>query len=227
MRIHNLLNIAEAASLLGLHPSTLRRWADTGKIPHQLTKSGRRRFERAAIEQAQAEMQAITSRNPAQALETKADDLARVHTQDLSAWQPGWLARLSGEQILIFRYSGQRLLGLLMQYISHSETSHTYLDEAKRIAAEYGGIFCKVGLSPAQAAEAFLYFRRSILASVQATASIGGRSDPEGQVVSLRTSDFFDAMLVALIESYAQSKTTENPPAPPLKRGAKSLHPPS
>jgi excisionase family DNA binding protein len=35
----------EAAKRLGCHPETLRRWADTGKIPHIRTSSGQRRYD--------------------------------------------------------------------------------------------------------------------------------------------------------------------------------------
>lgn len=34
----------EACKRLGVHPNTLRRWADTGKIPHYRTEAGQRRY---------------------------------------------------------------------------------------------------------------------------------------------------------------------------------------
>ncbi len=57
METRDLIELAEAARLLGVHPSTLRRWADSGKIPHVHTLSGRRRFERAAVEQQREQME--------------------------------------------------------------------------------------------------------------------------------------------------------------------------
>jgi excisionase family DNA binding protein len=35
----------EACARLGVHPNTLRRWADDGKIPHYRTEAGQRRYD--------------------------------------------------------------------------------------------------------------------------------------------------------------------------------------
>jgi excisionase family DNA binding protein len=200
----NWLELSEAAELLDIHPSTLRRWADSGKIRHRRTPSGRRQFDGSAIENARKEMHQLTAPNTTENMETRALDFTRQHKRDISTWQQGWFTRLSEEQLMIFRYSGQRLLGLMMQYISRNDNAETFLDEAKRISRDYGAIFFKIGLSVSQSAEAFLYFRRSILESVQSTAGLGGTNDQDGQRIFLRTSDFYDALLVSAIESHAK-----------------------
>jgi excisionase family DNA binding protein len=198
------LGLSEAALILGLHPSTLRRWADSGKIPSSRTRSGRRRFDRATIQLISQEINQINPQHVTEQIELNAHDFTHRHTTDLANWQDGWFSRLSEEQTMVFRYSGQRLLGLMMQYISRSDSADTFLEEAKRIARDYGVIFFKVGLTVSQAAETFLHFRRSILESLQATSGLGGQNDADGLRVSLRTSDFFDALLVATIESHAK-----------------------
>ena len=38
------LSLQEASNMLGVHPSTLRQWADSGKIPTVRTPGGHRRF---------------------------------------------------------------------------------------------------------------------------------------------------------------------------------------
>lgn len=38
------LRLAEAATMLGVHPETLRRWADEGKVAFARTPGGERRF---------------------------------------------------------------------------------------------------------------------------------------------------------------------------------------
>ena len=40
------LNLGEAAEILGVHPSTLRAWADHGEIPAHRTPGKHRRFRR-------------------------------------------------------------------------------------------------------------------------------------------------------------------------------------
>ena len=203
----DLLELAEAASLLGVHQSTLRRWADSGKVAHIRTLSGRRRFRREAIEQARLEMQQPTYGKKTGAIEARIESnslaLTRQRSSELSNHPGSWYDQLDEEQRLLFRYSGQRLLGLLMQFISRSDSGETFLDEGKKVARDYGRICHRAKMSVAQTAEAFLYFRRSILESVHATAGLSGPNDSNGYRVLLRTNDFFDALLVATIESFA------------------------
>jgi excisionase family DNA binding protein len=47
----NLLTIKQVSSLLSIHPNTLRRWCDEGKIPSlRITTRGDRRFRREDIQ---------------------------------------------------------------------------------------------------------------------------------------------------------------------------------
>jgi excisionase family DNA binding protein len=201
------LELAEAAAILSVHPSTLRRWADEGKVPHLRTLSGRRRFTRSNLEQIQ---RGNRPADPIKAdqLESKTLSLTRARTSMISHHESGWFSRLNDEQRMLFRYSGQRLLGLMMQFISRSDSADTFLEEGKKVAGDYGLICYKAGLSVSQTAEAFLYFRRSIIESVQATSGLSGPHDEDGQRIFLRTIDFFDALLVATIESYAKLSET-------------------
>jgi excisionase family DNA binding protein len=203
MAIESLLELGEAADLLGVHSSTLRRWADSGKVASIRTLSGRRRFSLSALEQARKEMGHAAADRPTEQLETQALDIARQRTSSLSGGQANWFAHLDEEHRLLFRYSGQRLLGLMMQFISRGDSAEKFLTEGRKVAADYGRICYRAGLTIAQTAEAFLYFRRSILESVQVTAGLGGPNDPDGYRIFLRTVDFFDALLVATMESYA------------------------
>jgi putative resolvase len=51
-----LLTISQAASRLGVHPDTLRAWADKGLVPVIRTPTGYRRFDPAAVERVREEM---------------------------------------------------------------------------------------------------------------------------------------------------------------------------
>jgi len=43
------LSLSEASALLGVHPTTVRRWADSGDIPCLRTPGGHRRFRAADL----------------------------------------------------------------------------------------------------------------------------------------------------------------------------------
>lgn len=51
-----LLNVTEAAARLGIHPHTLRSWADKGLVPVVRTLTGYRRFDPVDIDRVMAEM---------------------------------------------------------------------------------------------------------------------------------------------------------------------------
>jgi excisionase family DNA binding protein len=44
------LSLSKAAQQLGVHPSTVRAWADHGYLPSQRTLGGHRRFKRSDVE---------------------------------------------------------------------------------------------------------------------------------------------------------------------------------
>jgi hypothetical protein len=171
-------------------------------VAHVRTLSGRRRFSRSVLEQVRQDMQR-GARAKAEQFETHTLNMARQRTTDLSHHHSQWFAQLDEEHRLLFRYSGQRLFGLMMQFISRSDSAEKFLDEGRNIARDYGWICYRAGLSIAQTAEAFLYFRRSILESVQVTSGLGGPDDQgDSHRIFLRTIDFFDALLVATMDSY-------------------------
>ncbi|HEX9013842.1 MAG TPA: helix-turn-helix domain-containing protein [Anaerolineaceae bacterium] len=198
------LEVYEAARLLGVHQSTLRRWADAGKISHMRTLSGRRRFSRASIEEARKEMVSTVPLPPApDPLGSLALDRARERSHKLDQFKASWIHQLNEEQRLLFRYSGQRLVSLMEQYVHRAGPAHPDLDEGQHVAADYGRVCCHAGLTIAQTAEAFLYFRRSVLESVLDASAEA--SNPDCGRTILKAVEFFDFLLVAMMESHAQA----------------------
>ena len=44
------LTTSQAAAMFGVTPSTIKRWAEAGDLPHTRTLGGHLRFDRAALE---------------------------------------------------------------------------------------------------------------------------------------------------------------------------------
>src|SRR5947209_20472945 len=44
------LSLREAADMLGMHPATVRLWADRNELPSRRTNGGHRRFRRSDVE---------------------------------------------------------------------------------------------------------------------------------------------------------------------------------
>src|SRR5207244_11430975 len=55
------LSLSEAAEMLGMHPATVRLWADRNELPSRRTSGGHRRFRRADIE---ARLRQVAERKP-------------------------------------------------------------------------------------------------------------------------------------------------------------------
>jgi excisionase family DNA binding protein len=50
MSTASILNTAEVARLFGVHPKTVSRWAESGKVPSFRTVGGHRRFKAVDVE---------------------------------------------------------------------------------------------------------------------------------------------------------------------------------
>jgi len=196
------VDLAEAAGILGVHFTTLRRWADNGKVPHIRTPGGRRRFsvvELAKFVQSldQGGNVQVPNRPPAQIAVA-----AQPHLLGRLTEKEKWITLMTDEQRLDFQRSGQRLMGLLMQYISRTDTGETFLTECRQMGRDYGLICFKASMSIGDTVQAFLHFRRSVLASIHETSLLSQPSDPESQRMFERTSDFLDIFLLEVVEGY-------------------------
>jgi excisionase family DNA binding protein len=195
------LEIGEAAKILGVHFTTLRRWADAGKIPYTRSVSGRRRFNRSVMEQIASSDELKEQPLDLAPIETQTLDQTRRNAHDLLSHSGQWASTMNNEQRIAFRYSGQRLLGLLLQVTSH-ENSEPYIAEGKRLAQDYGDLCYRAGMSIIQLVETFLGFRRNILESIYATNRLANPRDSESQVLFERANDFFDMFLLCMLDRY-------------------------
>jgi excisionase family DNA binding protein len=210
------LDLSEAAHFLGVHFTTLRRWADAGQVPCIRTPGGRRRF---AVDDLQRFLDGLRQNNQARALspstaiapvDPRTLDAVRQKVQAGTGMDPQWQHHFGEEQRVKFRYTGQQLLGLLIQFGSRADAGEAFLDEGKRLAAEYGQTCCDAGMSITETVRTFLFFGHSMLGAVQQAGSIGGGHDAEGLRLYQRMSDFLDAILLSTVESYC------HPPATPI-----------
>jgi excisionase family DNA binding protein len=138
------LSLSEASTLLGVHASTLRRWADSGRVPCQRTPGGHRRFNRRKL------LQMIEGTSVAGATDVdpgKAGD-QKWHTIFESAGLIGDL-----------REMGQRLSGVLVQFLLRDDEDERLLEEAAAIGEAVAQASKKAGINQMDALNAYLFFR--------------------------------------------------------------------
>lgn len=201
------LDLSRAAEYLGVHFTTLRRWADSGRISYMRTPGGRRRFSLRALEQFvqrfSEEAASGLALTPAayEPLERRAIDIARQSVRSLAA-KDNWLSRLNDEQRSSMRGTGNRLMALLLQYTNHTDGGEAYLEEGRRISGEYGKVCYTAGLPLPETVQIFQFFRRSILDAVHETRHLAEEKDEESLRLYHRTNDFLDELMISLIVSY-------------------------
>lgn len=154
------LSLSAASRLLGVHSTTLRRWADAGSIPVYITPGGHRRFARRDVEALAARTtltaQALGSAWAARALAHTRNDLAAPQRQ-------GWMASIDEADRSAWRRLGQQLMGVVMHYINSPGDSSDILGEARRIGSEYAHHARRAGMPLTAALEAALFFRDSLV----------------------------------------------------------------
>jgi excisionase family DNA binding protein len=192
------VSLQEASGLLGVAASTLRRWGDAGRVPMKRTLGGHRRFSRAAIDR-------LASGQPA--------DMALAHgaaaqrswsfdTRDLARqeWHNHFTAGPLTDRM---RGLGQRLLGLLIQYINRREEDSRFLAEARAVGETYGRESRAADISLHDTVEAFLFFRGVFSQLAMPLPGIAQPTDlAEAAGLRTRLDRFMDAILLGVIAGY-------------------------
>ncbi|WP_322822818.1 helix-turn-helix domain-containing protein [Chloroflexus sp.] len=155
------LSLSAASKLLGVHASTLRRWADEGAVPVYITPGGHRRFARADI-LALASRRPLPSQSLSSVLASKA--LAQTRNElTHSSSAPTWMHAMSEQERMVWRRVGQQLMGVVLRYVSTHDEQSPLLDEARVIGHSYARLARAAGLPLTDAIAAALFFRDSLV----------------------------------------------------------------
>jgi excisionase family DNA binding protein len=211
------LSLRQVADMLGMHPATVRLWADRNELPSRRTSGGHRRFRRADIE---AHLRHEAERKPHPAAQLLVQSiLGRVRF----AFTDGTLNTLSWYQHFneaareAYRRLGRRMLELLLRALTEANISEGLRDEAVELGNEYGSVTCQSHVPVADAVRAFLYFRNIVdesvlqLAEVRGTASTRDHQDLPWAESLRQIQALTNEILPALIEA-AQLPIATKPP---------------
>jgi excisionase family DNA binding protein len=172
------LSLREAAELLGMHPATVRLWADRNEIPSRRTSGGHRRFRRVDIE-ARLRQEAEPRPDPASLLLIQSV-LGRVRfafTDGTLNTFP-WYQHFDTTARDAYRHLGRRLLDLVLRTLNSGTNVDELKQEAIALGTAYGSITCASHVPVADAVRAFLYFRTLIDDGVLQLAEVrGGNRD--------------------------------------------------
>ncbi len=198
------LTLSEAAERLGVHPATLRAWADEGYIKSFRTPGGHRRFLASEVEA----MVAPAGEAPAAGADSVRDLVTQTRQElsTLAGSEGRWLACFPGEARAPWRESGRRLIGLAIQYVSRREGREAISREGRAIGALYGRQCAAGGVSLADTVRAFLFFRESLLRSTRPGLVAAGRYDAEDARIHREMREFLDEVMYATLDAFEATR---------------------
>lgn len=194
------LSLSEVASMLGVHPSTVRNWADRGSLPVHRTQGGHRRFRRSEIDLWLQSQKADSHHNTDQILQ-KAVRQVRLHISDGRLEEEVWYQKLELAAREQYRRTGRSMVLGLAAIMTADQ--HAMEGEARSLGYEYALLARRHGLSSVEAINAFLFFRNALLdamLTVYESAAVGS-SQAWGAMLR-KINRFTDLIMVKLIEDY-------------------------
>jgi excisionase family DNA binding protein len=196
--------LGEAAEILGVHPTTVRHWADSGDLPSQRTPGGHRRFRRRDLDQ-WASMQQTTEARPeeAQIMMQSALGRARIEVGDGQLHGLGWYDQFDEQTRQAHRSLGRRLLEVLTHHLTNPVASSDLRDEIRAMGIEYASLSISHQIRLSDSVRAFLFFRDLLTESVIQMAGVLSLSTPRDWSERLRqVNDITDELLLSLISEY-------------------------
>lgn len=197
------LNLSETADMLGVHPATVRAWADQGKIPARRTPGGHRRFARTDVET----VALAQNRQQHTAVHLIVQNMlgrARLELHSGSLAQASWYQQLNEEAKREHGEIGRRLLTLVIHYLS-DEGDEDVLAYLRQIGRDYEQLGRAHGLTLTQTTRAYLFFHEFLFESLHdMITAVGSQSTTDWSNIRHQIVFVTNEILLALIEAHEE-----------------------
>ena len=157
------LSLSETADILGVHPSTLRSWADQGRVPVHRTAGGHRRFKKREIE---LWSKAHHNAEPIQFEQVIQQTLrsTRLQIAEGRLEKEGWYQKLGHEELEMFRLASRRVLQTVIQFVTSSQPEDHEAD-VHALGKDYARMGRKAGWQLRDILEALQFFEEFLMDS--------------------------------------------------------------
>jgi excisionase family DNA binding protein len=197
------LSLSKVATLLGVHPSTIRNWSDQGSIPVHRTQGGHRRYLRSEVElwiEAQRAHEDNGITNIRLAMQSALKN-TRFQVSEGRLNQEAWYQKLDEDARQQYRSSGRSLLQGLMNFLTSDQELATA--EAEAVGYEYASRGRRYGMNSVEATHAFLFFRNVLMESMLGVYEAAAVRSPFAWSDMFRKmEDFTDKILITILETY-------------------------
>jgi excisionase family DNA binding protein len=198
------ISLRHAAELLGVHPATVRTWADEGKISSRRTAGGHRRFSRSDLErfaQAAPDVQPIEVQLILQnALGSTRMQVGEQQTLSNAEWYT-LMSEATREKM---RHQGRAVLEGLRDYLAQGAPDKL-LATAINLGKGYAQLLTEDHLTLPQATRGFLYFSDFVVNAILTWSELSQPRNPSEWAHLLRqVNTYINTMLLSIIEYYEE-----------------------
>ena len=201
------LTLSQAAERFGVHPSTLRAWADKGLLPVHRTRGGHRRFRADELDLWDSSKD-VGAEEESNALVQRAMRQTRFQLSEGHLEKEAWYGKLDERARKDYRSSGRKLMQGLSNFLA-SERKVAQA-EAHSVGYEYAILGRRHGLSAMEAVSAYLFFRRALQEAMLGAYEAAAIHSPQAWAnMSRKVNAFADAVLLSLLETYGSLRAGE------------------
>jgi excisionase family DNA binding protein len=194
------VSLRRAAEILGVHPATVRNWADEGKLHSRRTPGNHRRF---LISELQKQLQNAPEMQPieVQLIIQNALGQTRMGVGDGTLTNIPWYEAMSEKTRTALRSQGREVLEEMRRYLAGG-AQDVQLSSAIKLGERYAVQLSEDGLTLPQAVRGFFYFSDFVINAVLSWSEITPRSTNEWATLLRHVNTFTNVMLLSLIEYY-------------------------
>lgn len=197
------VSLRRAADILGVHPATVRNWADKGEIPARRTPGGHRRFNKDDLTR-YAQSQEDVQPMEVQVIIQNALGSARLQMDEDTMGDLLWYAAMSDKARQEMRTLGRQVLEAIRSYLGN-DAPDEQLSEAIRIGKAYAQSLSEDGLTLPQAMRGFFYFSDFVVNSILTWSELSQpRSSSEWATLLRQVNTFIHTMLLSIAEYYEE-----------------------
>lgn len=196
------VSLGEAAEIIGVHPATIRNWAERGELPFRRTPGGHRRFRRSDLKQWLASHR---QSNPteAQVVVQNALGRTRLETANRNKLENlAWYGKLSPQAREVMRQQGLRLMDSLMSHLANPGIE-IEMETAREVGTIYGELLTHQKIPLAEGLQGYFYFVDFLMeAVIQLSETNVARSAMDWGTMLRQVNDYTRATLVAMVDVY-------------------------
>lgn len=197
------VSLRRAADILGVHPATVRNWADSGKLPFRRTAGKHRRFnvnDLSNYAQAGGDLEPIEL----QVIMQSALGHTRMQVGSERLESAPWYAAMSDESKHYLREQGRSVLEAMRAFVADGAPDEG-LSSAIALGKDYAARLIADGITLPQATRGFYFFSDFVLNSILTWSELRQPSNSSEWSTLLRqVNTFMHAMQLSIVEYYEE-----------------------